>query len=107
MAFSRRLETETVRKMIMLYCHDKHNTSENILCPDCTSLFEYAQKRIDRCPYQDKKPVCSKCTVHCYKPKMKDEIKVVMRYSGPRMLWKSPVLSVRYFYRKIFKSRLR
>jgi hypothetical protein len=104
MAFSRRLETQTVQKMIIIYCNKMHGTEKNELCCDCSDLLDYAKQRIDKCFYGDQKPVCSKCKVHCYKPEMRNQIKEVMRYSGPRMLWKSPVLSLRYLYRKRFKS---
>jgi len=106
MAFSRRLEKETIQKMIMIYCKEMHGTKNNELCSECSNLFNYAKQRIDKCFYGDRKPVCSKCKVHCYKPEMRNRIKEVMRYSGPRMLLKSPVLSLRYMYRKRFKSNI-
>jgi hypothetical protein len=103
MAFSRRLESETIKKMIMIYCRAVHGGGHG-LCGECSDLLNYALQRIDKCFYGDQKPVCSKCEVHCYKPAMRNKIKDVMRYSGPRMLLKSPVLSLRYLYRKRFKS---
>lgn len=106
MAFSRRLEANTVQKMIAIYCHEMHGTKGNDLCAECLKLFDYSEKRIDKCFYGDDKPVCSKCQVHCYKPEMRDRIKEVMRYSGPKMMFKSPLLSIRYMYRKIFKSNV-
>lgn len=106
MAFSRRLEITTVQKMIAMYCHEVHGTKGNNLCADCAELLHYAEKRIDKCFYGDDKPVCSKCAVHCYKPEMRDRIKEAMRYSGPKMMFRSPVLSIRYMYRKIFKSHI-
>ena len=106
MAFSRPLEIKTLQKMIMMYCHTMHNPKSHELCADCRKLFMYAEQRIDKCFYGDDKPVCSKCTVHCYKPEMREKIKVVMQYSGPRMMGKSPILSLRYMYRKIFKSNI-
>ncbi|MDD4200951.1 MAG: nitrous oxide-stimulated promoter family protein [Eubacteriales bacterium] len=106
MAFSRHLEIKTIQKMIMMYCHDQHNTKKDELCYNCMKLFKYAEQRIDKCFYGDNKPVCSKCTVHCYKPEMRARIKEVMQYSGPRMMWKSPILSLRYMYRKTFKSNI-
>jgi hypothetical protein len=106
MAFSRPLEIKTVQKMISMYCHAMHHTKNDELCIDCMELFKYAGQRIDKCFYGDDKPVCSKCTVHCYKPEMREKIKEIMRYSGPRMMWKSPILSLRYMYRKIYKSNI-
>jgi hypothetical protein len=31
--------------------------------------------------------------VHCYKPAMREQIRVVMRYSGPRMAQRHPLLA--------------
>lgn len=106
MAFSRKLEIKTLETMIKIYCQQKHGAKCNELCPQCTNLLSYAKKRIDNCVYGDQKPVCSKCKVHCYKSDMRESIKEVMKYSGPRMLGKSPLLSLRYFYRKLFKSNI-
>jgi len=106
MTFSRRLETKTVQEMIKQYCRGRHGSAKNQLCPDCRELFDYAEQRMDRCPYGDLKPVCAKCKIHCYKPEMRKKIKAVMQYAGPRMFWKSPLLSLRYLYRKAFKSKL-
>jgi hypothetical protein len=83
-----------------------HGLGKHELCPECKNLRSYAENRIDKCIYGDKKPVCSKCPVHCYKKDMREAITRVMRYSGPKMFFKSPLLSVRYFYRKLFKSNV-
>jgi len=103
MAFSRSLEIKTIKKMLTMYCREMHGTEKD-LCPECLKLLKYAQKRIDKCVYGEKKPVCSKCPVHCYKPEIREEVKKVMRFSGPRMILHSPILSMRYMYRKKFKS---
>jgi hypothetical protein len=105
-AFSRKLELDTINKMIRLYCQDKHARSDQDLCPECSQLFTYAEQRMDKCVYGDNKPVCSQCPVHCYKPAMRTEVKKVMTYAGPRMIWYHPILSIRYMYRKRFKSTL-
>lgn len=104
MSFSRRLENETVRKMIEIYCREVHGTGKNELCPECSRLLVYARQRIEKCPYGEEKPVCSKCEIHCYKPEMREKIRAVMRCSGRKMLIRSPVLTIRYMYRKWFKS---
>ncbi|MBF0518573.1 MAG: nitrous oxide-stimulated promoter family protein [Nitrospirae bacterium] len=87
------LEKKTVRKMISLYCRKNHKTSANTLCPDCQPLHDYAQARLDRCKFHDSKPNCSHCTIHCYKPDMREKIKAVMRFSGPRMIFRNPILA--------------
>lgn len=42
------------------------------------------------------KTFCSACKVHSYKPEMREQIRTVMRWSGPRMLFVHPVLAIRH-----------
>ena len=90
----RRREKETVSRMIAVYCRKKHGGK--ILCPDCAALKVYALQRSDRCPFMETKTFCSNCKVHCYKPDMREQIRAVMRFSGPRMLLVHPVMAVRH-----------
>ena len=83
-------EYSTVKVMIGMYCHDHHDHTASGLCPSCEALREYAYQRLRHCPFQEHKAVCSKCPVHCYKPQMREQIKAVMRYAGPRMLYRHP-----------------
>jgi len=55
-------------------------------------------RRLDQCPFQEAKTTCVKCPVHCYKPAMRERIRVVMRYAGPRMLWQHPVLAFYHLF---------
>lgn len=87
-------EFKMVSKMIDLYCAAHHDT--NKACDNCQSLKEYAEMRLDRCPYGDSKPTCNKCPIHCYKNAEKVQMRLVMRYSGPRMLFTNPILAVRH-----------
>ncbi len=64
------------------------------LCEDCNQLNNYALERLLYCPFQENKPVCSECTVHCYKMDMREKVKKVMRYSGPRMIFRHPYLAI-------------
>ena len=79
--------------MIELYCHANHSTAGE-LCQECTKLHDYAIARLNRCPFGADKTTCAKCPIHCYKPDMKAQIKKVMRYSGPRMLRRHPLLAI-------------
>ena len=85
-------EKMTVNSMIALYCKGHHHTM-NGLCEDCANLVEYSNTRLDRCKFGNKKPVCSQCPVHCYKPDRRTKIKEVMRFSGPRMMLYRPWLA--------------
>jgi len=88
-------ENKTISIMIDLYCRDNHGKNIND-CQECTSLLNYALKRIENCPLKDNKPPCSSCHIHCYKKYMREKIRKVMRYAGPRMMVKHPVLAVKH-----------
>lgn len=89
-----RRERATIRAMIACYCQDLHHTDGHSLCPECDDLFGYATLRLQRCRFGEEKPTCAKCPVHCYAANRREQVRVVMRYSGPRMLWRHPVLSL-------------
>ena len=89
-------EKETVEKMIRLYCEKKHSTISGSLCTECQSLLEYSHKRLEECQYQEDKPTCRKCPVHCYRPTMRKEIRRVMRFSGPRLALRAPMDWIRH-----------
>ena len=88
-------EWKTVQAMISLYCQDLHGT-ENGLCQKCFELQEFASIRLGKCPYQEEKPTCANCPTHCYRPDRREEIREVMRYAGPRMLKRHPILAIRH-----------
>lgn len=85
--------------MVEMYCRAHHGTRGKI-CDDCAELLVYAEQRLGKCPYHEDKPVCNKCPIHCYKPDRREQVRVVMRYAGPRMLWRHPVLAIRHMIDK-------
>jgi len=87
-------EARTIRVMISLYCRHHHTKKP---CPDCIELTEYALERLQKCPFQEGKTICAICPVHCYQPVMREKIRVVMRYTGPRMTYRHPVLALFHF----------
>lgn len=89
-------EKKTVRVTIKMYCNGCHDTGKE-LCGECKELLEYALSRLDKCPFQKGKTTCAKCPIHCYKPEMREKIRNVMRYSGPRMFSKHPILALFHF----------
>ena len=91
----RKKEQEAVEQMIQLYCRGNHRQpAKGVLCWECQELLEYAKARSAQCPFMEKKTFCSNCKVHCYKPEMRENIRRVMRYSGPRMLLHRPGLAL-------------
>lgn len=87
-------EQKTVEQMIRIYC--RHREGNRELCADCKALLDYALKRLENCPFGEKKSSCRKCSVHCYRPDMKERIRLVMRYSGPRMIFYHPLAAIRH-----------
>jgi predicted amidophosphoribosyltransferase len=87
-----RREERTIAAMVGLYCRD-HHAGGDALCEECTALLDYARKRLAHCRYGVDKPTCAHCPGHCYKPAMREQIRVVMRYSGPRMAQRHPLLA--------------
>lgn len=84
--------------MIWIYC--KAHKHDNVLCSECSELVEYSNNRLDACKFGNIKTFCSKCKVHCYKPEMRENIKKVMRYSGPRILFYNPLMAIKHFLQK-------
>jgi hypothetical protein len=99
-------ERNTVEAMIGIYCRGRHKT-RNGLCENCNDLLDYAQRRLDKCPFQEGKTSCGNCRVHCYKPAMREKIRDVMRYAGPRMLCRHPLLAIYHAIDGMRKEPLR
>jgi hypothetical protein len=88
-------ELKTIAAMVRIHCHDLHGEDDG-LCAGCAALLAYATRRLDRCVFGDDKPTCAKCTVHCYSADLREQVRAVMRYAGPRMIWRHPVLAIRH-----------
>ncbi len=91
----REREKKLVSQMIALYCTKQHHTKGE-LCAECAELDAYARDRSEKCPFMEMKTFCSNCKVHCYKPDMREKIRAVMRFSGPRMLLYHPAIAIRH-----------
>lgn len=100
-------ELRVVTLMIKKYCKGNHETKTGTLCIECAELLKYVEFRRSKCPYGDDKPFCSNCKIHCYKPEMREKIRNVMRYSGPRIVLDHPILATRHLIEsKSEKKRL-
>jgi hypothetical protein len=85
-------EKRTVSAMVRMYCKGIHCGRD--ICEDCKELLHYSLMKLDACPFKDSKPTCARCTVHCYEASMRARMRSVMRYSGPRMFFRHPVLAI-------------
>ena len=89
-------EKHVVKQMIEIYCAKHHVHSGQGLCNDCRKLLDYAHHRLDHCPKGNAKSSCRKCEIHCYSPANRENIRAVMRYVGPRMLFIHPLSAIRH-----------
>ncbi|MBR5813546.1 MAG: nitrous oxide-stimulated promoter family protein, partial [Bacteroidaceae bacterium] len=55
--------------------------------------------RLEHCKFGNGKSTCQKCPVHCYKPQMRERMRAVMRWSGPRMLLYYPIDAIKHLIR--------
>ena len=81
--------------MTRVYCTHHHADPAGAeLCAECAQLIQYARRRLEKCPYGPSKPTSARCPIHCYKPGQRARARMIMRYSGPRMLFKHPYLAI-------------
>ncbi len=92
------LELKTIAAMIAIYCR-AHHGARSEPCAECAELLDYAASRVAKCPFGVDKPVCNQCEVHCYAPEKRARVQEVMRYAGPRMPTRHPVLAIRHLIR--------
>ncbi|WP_211364110.1 nitrous oxide-stimulated promoter family protein [Propionivibrio limicola] len=87
-------EQRTIAAMLRMYCHAHGHGADHDLCPDCARLLDYATRRLERCIFGDAKPTCANCLVHCYSADLREQMRIVMRWTGPRMLKRHPILGI-------------
>lgn len=94
-------EKKLIPKMILIFCRSKHKikrkfegVSGNEICEDCKKLRDYALLRLEKCPFKENKQFCNFCKIHCYNPDMREKIKNVMKFVGPRLLLSHPFFTI-------------
>lgn len=98
-------DTRLLGDFAVIYCNGLHSDRERVavasegselgvygrktpvLCAECASLLAYAEKRRASCP-KDPKPFCSNCDTHCYRPTEREYMREVMKYAGPRSVFR-------------------
>jgi len=96
-----RREHLTMQRMVEIYCRDHHGAGAAIPCADCSQFLDYAEQRLEKCPYAEGKPTCAKCPIHCYKRAQREQARVIMRYAGPRMTFRHPWLALTHLLDKL------
>lgn len=89
-------EWQTLTTMIRIYCRDHHQPVSG-LCAECQQFLNYAGVRLERCRFGMEKPACARCPVHCYRRERREQVRAIMRYAGPRMIWRHPLMSLRHW----------
>lgn len=100
-----RTDTRTLADFVSIYCDGHHKDRDRaplesdavelgvygrkklVLCEECAEHLRYAEKRRAYCP-KDPKPFCAHCDTHCYKSDERTWQQGMMRYSGPRSVWR-------------------
>ena len=87
-------EKHTIKRMIALY---ERRRPHAVADPEhYQALYAYAEKRLESCIFGEEKPACRRCPVHCYQPAKREEMKTIMRWAGPGMLWRHPLLTIHH-----------
>ncbi|MDD2805148.1 MAG: nitrous oxide-stimulated promoter family protein [Elusimicrobiales bacterium] len=94
MARDLKTELETLKKMAGLHCRARHGGAP--LCPDCRELLAAAAEVLRRCP-RDPKPACRKCPAPCWPPALRERLRELMRYAGPRLPLRHPLLALKHY----------
>jgi len=87
-------EKKVVEAMIKIYCKNNHGFAT--LCNQCSELLDYAILKLEKCKFGEQKPSCKKCRIHCFNNENKILIKKVMRFSGRRIIFKHPILTIKH-----------
>ncbi len=101
-------EKLTISQMVALYCADNHTPETRTeiahcgeaVCAACARIDAYAVLRTERCRKMEVKTSCEECGNHCYAPAAREEIRMVMRYAGPRMLKHHPIAAIRHLLKR-------
>jgi hypothetical protein len=96
-------EKRTITAMLNIYCRDHHagHGTAGQLCEECDRLLQYAHQRLENCVFGELKQPCNLCTVHCYSKSLRPRVVEVMRYAGPRMSLRYPLLSILHLLDKL------
>jgi len=100
-------EQRTLVAMLEIYCrakHDRVTRGDSELCDACQALLDYALARRARCVFLPNKKICARCPVHCYRSDMRQRVREVMRFSGPRMLLYHPLLTIAHLWQGLRHS---
>lgn len=91
-----RVEYKVVYEMIDLY----HRKNDRFSDGEISELKYYVRRKLSSCPHGSSKSCCSYCTIHCYEPRMREQIREIMRFSGPRFIFYRPGKTIKHLLHK-------
>ena len=94
-----------MERMVAIYCANHHDAKTSTDCNECREFLAYAERRLEKCPYEQAKPTCARCPIHCYKKIQREKARVIMRYAGPRMLLRHPLLTIAHYIDGLRRAR--
>lgn len=100
----REKEKENMCRMVKIYCNKNHKTKKT-LCDECQKVLEYSNFRTEKCPHMQTKTFCAFCETQCYKPDMKEKVRDIMRFSGPRSIMYHPVSAISHLRLQIKETK--
>jgi len=98
-------DTDKLVRFLSMYCKAHHGhrlrktfrfdysriparvVTDQDLCDECARLLRHAIVKRAFCPL-DPKPKCRHCPQHCYLPLYRDQMATVMKYAGPRSIFR-------------------
>lgn len=87
-------EKQTIDFMVRLYCRRHLGLCD--VPKEYAELIAYAYRRLDHCRFGEQKSTCKRCPIHCYGRTQREEIRKIMRWCGPRMLFYAPITALRH-----------
>jgi predicted amidophosphoribosyltransferase len=86
-------ERHALTAQLHIYCRARHGAGQK-LCSACADRQHYIAERMERCELRAAKPTCTTCAFRCYAPPQQVKLRAILRYAGPRLLRKHPLLAL-------------
>lgn len=85
--------------MFDIYIKDHESEKDSM-----ESLRLYSHNRLENCQNKDKRNFCSSCSIRCFSKNRREDIKRVMKYSGPRLIFYRPLALLRHTFNHFWRN---
>ena len=97
---SREREMKTIRAMIAIYCQDHHHVAAGSCAMRARRCSSMLRPDLANARGVTRNPCVPTARSIAIKPAMRDQVRQVMRYAGPKMLLRHPLLAVSHLLQK-------